>query len=318
MQDQNPLKNLLYNISVPLPMIKHKDTIQDQLKTAHDTVVEVHPVMTTKNTIDNDLLQELAMITIELPPPHYNRSRYDNYHRDSRSYRSPYRSSYKSPHRRDSRSRYKSRSYSKDNTFPRYTSSHRLPSRPRDSRYSRSRSHSQTRNKINNIQPQGSTDPINFEIHLYHPTEMANALTPTSWFYSLYTHISSDQNHRDYPSRLKVSFLLDSGASISVLNHPTYITIAKLLIFKQNPPHNSSKTLTVANQTGVPTLHYITITLNTTIEDNSRQFTIPFAVADIKYNILGTPFFEENFQNINIQDFTLQFKHHSRVYPNYA
>ena len=121
---------------------------------------------------------------------------------------------------------------------------------------------------------------------------MANALTPTSWFYSLYTHTSSNQNHRDYPSRLEISFLLDSGASISVLNHPTYITIAKPLNIKQNPPHNSSKTLTVANQTEVPILHYITITLNTTIENNSRQFTIPFAVADIKYNILGTPFFE--------------------------
>ena len=147
---------------------------------------------------------------------------------------------------------------------------------------------------------------------------MANVLTPTSWFYSLYTHTPSNQIHRDYPSRLEISFLLDSGASISVLNHPTYITIAKLLNIKQTSPHNSSKTLTVANQTEVPILHYITITLNTTIEDNSRQFTIPFAVADIKYNILGTPFFEENIQNINIQDFTLHFKNHSRVYPNYA
>ena len=71
-------------------------------------------------------------------PPHYTQSRYDNYHRDSRSYRSPYTSSYKSPNRRDSRSRYKSRSYSRDNNFPRYTSSYRPPSRPRDSRYSRS------------------------------------------------------------------------------------------------------------------------------------------------------------------------------------
>ena len=216
-------------------------------------------------------------------PPHYTRSRYDNYHRDSRSYRSPYRSSYRSPHRRDSRSRYRSRSYSRDNNFPCYTSSYRPPSRPRDSRYSRSRSHSQTRNKINTLQQQNSNDPINFEIHMYHPTEMANALTPTSWFYSLYTHTPSNQDHRDYPSRLEISFLLDSGASISVLNHPTYITIAKLkqillLItnIKQTSPHNSSKTLTVANQTEVPILHYITITLNTTIEDNSRQFTIPF------------------------------------------
>ena len=64
--------------------------------------------------------------------------------------------------------------------------------------------------------------------------------------------------------------------------------------------------MTVANQTNIPILYYVTIPLNTTIEDDSRQFIIPFAVADIKYNILGTPFFEEYIQNINIQDFTVQ------------
>ena len=147
---------------------------------------------------------------------------------------------------------------------------------------------------------------------------MTNALTPTSWFYSLYTHASPNQNQRDHPSRLEIFFLLDSVASISVIKHPTYITIAKLLNIKQRNPHNSSKTLKVANQTEVPILPYVTNTLNTSIEDDSRQFTILFAVADIEYNILGTPFFRENIQNLNIQDFTLQFKHHSRVYPNYA
>ena len=196
LQDQNLLKNLLYNISVPPPMIKHKDMIQDQMNIPHDTVVEVHPVMTSKNIIDNDPLQELAIITIEQPLLH---------------------------------------------------------------------------------------------------------ITPDL----VMTTITSNQNHRDYLSRLEISFLLDSGASISVLNHPTYITIAKLLNNKQNPPHSSSKTLAVASQTEVPILHYITITLNTTIEDNSRQLTILSAVSDIKYNILGTPFFEENIQNINIQDFTI-------------
>ena len=85
----------------------------------------------------------------------------------------------------------------------------------------------------------------------------------------------------------------------------------QLLNIKQNNKLNSSKTLPNSNQTEVPILHYVTITLNTTIEDDSRQFTavLPFAVADIKHNILGTPFFEENIQNINLQDFTLQFKH---------
>ena len=72
-----------------------------------------------------------------------------------------------------------------------------------------------------------------FEVHMYHPTKMANAVTTTSWLYSLYTQTPSNQIQRDYPSRFEISFLLDSGASISVLNYLTYGTIAKLLKIKQ-------------------------------------------------------------------------------------
>ena len=150
-----------------------------------------------------------------------------------------------------------------------------------------------------------------------HPTEMANAVTSKGWFYSLYIHTSSNQIQRDNPLRFEISFALDSGASISVLNYPTYVTIAKLLNNKQNITLNPSKTLTVANQPEVLLLHYVTITLNATKEDDSRQFTIPFAEADMKYSILGTPFYEENIQNINTQDITLTFNHQSTVHPNY-
>ena len=255
--------------------------------------------------------------------PHYSRSRYDTYKRDSRSYRSPYRSSYRSPYRQNSRPRYRSRSYSRDNKFTKYTNSYRPPSRPRDSRFSRSRSHSNSRNKINMIQQQDQTDPLKFEVHMHHPTAMANAVTPTSWFYTLYVHTPSSIVQRDNPSRLEIAFLLDSGASISVLNYPTYITLTKLLDIRPNHtsdvgPTRNSKTLTVANQTEVPILHYANIILNTTIDEDSRYFSVPFAVADIKYNILGTPFFEDNIQNINIQDFTLEFKYQSKTHPNYA
>ena len=76
--------------------------------------------------------------------------------------------------------------------------------------------------------------------------------------------------------------------------------------------------LTVANQTEVPILHYANIILNTTIDENSRYFSVPSAVADTKYNILGTPFFEDNIQNISIQDFTLEFKYQSKTHPNYT
>ena len=40
--------------------------------------------------------------------------------------------------------------------------------------------HSNSRNKINTIQPQDQSEPIKFEVHTYHPTAMANAVTPTS------------------------------------------------------------------------------------------------------------------------------------------
>ena len=198
---------------------------------------------------------------------------------------------------------------------------HTEPSKPRDSRFFESRSDSNPRNKINMIQPQDQSDPIKFEVHMYHPTAMANAVTPTSWFYTLYVHTLSSITQRDNPSRLEIAILLDSGASISVLNYPTYITLTKLLDIRPNHtsdigPHNTSKKLTNANQTEVPILHYGNIILNTTIDDNSRYFSVPFAVADIKYNILGIPFFGDNIQNINIQDFTLEFKYQSITHPN--
>ena len=119
---------------------------------------------------------------------------------------------------------------------------------------------------------------------------------------------------------MEIAFLLDIGASISVLNYPTYITPTKFLDIRPNHTsdtglQNTSQTLTVASQTEVPILHYANIILNTTIDDNSRYVSVPFAVADIKYNILGTPFFEDNIQNTNIQDFTLEFKYQSKTHP---
>ena len=173
------------------------------------------------------------------------------------------------------------------------------------------------------IQPQDQSDPTKFEVHMYHPTAIANAVTPTSWFYTLYVHTPSSITQRDHPSKLEIAFLLGSDASISVLNYPTYITLTKLLDIRPNHTsdtglHNTSKTLTVANQNEVPILHFATIILNTTIDDDSRYFSVPFAVADTKYIILGTPFFEDNIQKINIQDFTLEFKYQSKTNSNHA
>ena len=105
---------------------------------------------------------------------------------------------------------------------------------------------------------------------------MANAVTPTSWFYTLYVHTPSSITQRDNPSRLEIAFLLDSGASIYVLNYPTYTTLTKLLDIRPNHTsdigtHNTSKTLTVANQTEVPILHYANIILITIVRAKTKR-----------------------------------------------
>ena len=51
-----------------------------------------------------------------------------------------------------------------------------------------------------------------------------NAITPSSWFLNLY--VSKPPNDTSTPSKLELLFLLDSGASISVLNLRTYTILA--------------------------------------------------------------------------------------------
>ena len=54
--------------------------------------------------------------------------------------------------------------------------------------------------------------------------------------------------------------------------------------------------------------------LNLTKKDNEtvRHFALKVQQLVEKGNILGTPFFEDNIQNMNIQDFTLEFKYHQK------
>ena len=142
----------------------------------------------------------------------------------------------------------------------------------------------------------------NFEIHTCQMTEIANTITPYSWFYPLYIH-ASETNDNILPSKLEILFLLDTGASISDLNLPTFHVISKQLNINvpTNLQNKRAKTLTVANQTEVPIIHYISMTCFTEVNHKTRSFNIDFAVANIKYNILGTRFFKKHIQKIDFQ-----------------
>ena len=117
---------------------------------------------------------------------------------------------------------------------------------------------------------------------------------------------------------MELLFLLDSGASICVLNLPTFTILANhFLKCSKHPPHQDEyKTLTVANKSEVPILHNLILTLHTSLHGNTRTLVIPFAVANIKYNILGTPFFFEKYvKTLNIESMSLTFNtsHASRI-----
>ena len=84
-------------------------------------------------------------------------------------------------------------------------------------------------------------------------------------------------------------FLLDSVASVCVLCLRTLTVLADhfLDFSKYNPANNDFKTLTVANKAEVPILFPVILTLQTSIQGNTRSLVIPFAVANLKHNFLG-------------------------------
>ena len=120
-----------------------------------------------------------------------------------------------------------------------------------------------------------------FHTHNSTPTLNATDYQPLSWFFTLY--IINHHLNAPLPSGLEILFLLDSGASISVLNVPTFTALADhFLKCSKDFANCSSKTLMVANKSQVPILTHVTLTCHTTIDNNSRTFVIPFAVANIK------------------------------------
>ena len=164
------------------------------------------------------------------------------------------------------------------------------------------------RNEVD-VKSTNDKDSTKFEIHTCQITEIANTITPYSWFYPLYVH-ASERKDNILPSKFEILFLLDTGASVSVLNLPTIHVVAKQLnlnVPKSNE-NGRAKTLTVANQTEVPVIQYISMTCFTEVNHQNRSFNIEFAVASIKYNILGTPFFKKNIQNIDFQQKTMNYK----------
>ena len=72
---------------------------------------------------------------------------------------------------------------------------------------------------------------------------------------------------------------------------------------------DTPKTMIITNQSAAPIKYYLPLTCFSSIETKPRCFMNPINVAYIKHNILGAPTCENYIQTLNIQDYTLSFKH---------
>ena len=139
---------------------------------------------------------------------------------------------------------------------------------------------------------------------------------------------------------LEIDFLLDSGATLNLLNEDTRNEI------KNNNPDirleqaNKNKTLTAANNRTIETIGSVTLNLTPDRTSNNRNklqhnLNIHFYVTQCSHNILGTPFFKEYIETINVNtnnltintntiidnditffmNSTKGYLHYSRLYP---
>ena len=110
-------------------------------------------------------------------------------------------------------------------------------------------------------------------------TETTISLTSMSWFYSLFVH-SQKENDSKLQSGLEFAFLLDSGIFISVLRKPTYMMINQVFNLLYHDKHDTSKTLTIANQSEFSIEQYLSVLCFLSIDAKRRFFMIAFVVAD--------------------------------------
>ena len=124
-----------------------------------------------------------------------------------------------------------------------------------------------------------------------------------TWILPMYQYQKFEQDFAKQKPMLEIDFLLDSGATLNLLNEDTWNEI------KYNNPEmildKASKTLTAANNTKIDTFGTVTLNLTPDRISNNRNkpqnnFCIHFYVTQCNHNILGTPFFKEYIETINV------------------
>ena len=97
---------------------------------------------------------------------------------------------------------------------------------------------------------------------------MTFAICRTSWFYSLHSH-SQEETNFHLSSRMDKPLLSESNESISLLNVPTFMMIIQTFSVCNQGKHDTTKLLTIANESKLPIMKYLSVTCFSSLEKKS-------------------------------------------------
>ena len=124
---------------------------------------------------------------------------------------------------------------------------------------------------------------------------------------TVYTQQTPDPKKTISPQHLEIEFLLDSGATLNILNTDTWIELKEYYTLRLKP---STFVLSAANNSKLHSNGTIKLTLHPDVTENrnlkNTSFTLMFHLSNTKFNILGTPFLEKYVDSIKSSFHTLE------------
>ena len=129
---------------------------------------------------------------------------------------------------------------------------------------------------------------------------------------TIYTQQTFDHKKTISASHLEIDFLLDSGATLNILNTDTWNETKE---YHKLQLKLSTFVLSKANNSKLQLSGTIKLTLYPDVTEirtlKNTSFTINFHVSNTKLNILGTLFLEQYFDSIKCLSHTLEIKHNN-------
>ena len=151
--------------------------------------------------------------------------------------------------------------------------------------------------KNNEIFTKGLPKKLKDFAHKRQVKHVSTLLEPSIPFHTLVRHVDSEDIANEKIRTNDLALEINKVSLEEDTNKKEFEHEDQIMVTQTGDLQNKrAKTLTVANQTEVPIILYISMTCFTEVNHQARSFNIDFAVANIKYNILGTPFSKNTFK----------------------